>query len=122
MFNNTEMKCSNFGNYSTVRFVGVCYPLNETFAETIDLGLNFYDEAIADLQHTWPISLATIFTTFFLSIVLMFFIRACGGCLVISVIILYFALIIAFGVVAISASKGQIDIPIPTDLQDPQLL
>ena len=81
--------------------MGICYPVSTEIADTIDLGLGFFDEAIADLQHTWPISLSVLFMTFLLSVGLMFFIRACGGCLVISVIVLYFVLIIAFGVVCL---------------------
>ena len=104
------MNCSNFGSYPTVKFVGVCYPVNQEIADNIDLGLSFLDESIADLQRTWPISLSVIFMTFIVSILMMFFVRACGGCMVISVIILYFILIISFGVVCLEASKGKIEL------------
>jgi hypothetical protein len=48
--------------------------------------------------------------TLILSLILLFFIRACGGCLVISTIILYFGAIIAFGVVCLLGAQGKINI------------
>ena len=120
MFNNTQDDCEKkFGSYKTFKFVSICYPVSDEIAENIQLGIGFFDKSIADLQHTWPISLAIIFATFLLSIMLMFFIRACGGCLVVSVIILYFGLIIAFGVVCLETSKGHIHIDGLDNLQDP---
>ena len=102
--------------------MSICYPVSDEIASNIQLGIGFLDKAIADLQHTWPISLTVIFATFILSIALMFFIRACGGCLVVSVIILYFGLIIAFGVVCLETSYGNIHIQGLDNLQDPELL
>ena len=122
MFNNSEIDCKKFGSYATFKLVTICYPVSDEIASNIELGIGFMDKAIADLQHTWPISLAIIFATFILSILLMFFIRACGGCLVISVIILYFGLIIAFGVVCLETAKGNIHIEGLDNLQDPELL
>lgn len=104
ILNGTVFPCSNYGNYSTIEFVGLCYPTSTLIAETIDFGLSFFDESIADLKTTWPISLMTIFMALILSLLLLFFIRACGGCLVVTVIVLYFATIVAFGVVCIMSS------------------
>lgn len=43
IYNNTVFPCSNYGNYSTIRFVGICYPSSDTIAQGISLGLSFYD-------------------------------------------------------------------------------
>jgi hypothetical protein len=56
------------------------------------------------------------------SIIFLFFIRACGGCLIWTVIVLYFAVIISFGVVAFLAAENKIDINGIEKLNDPQLL
>jgi hypothetical protein len=57
--------------------------------------------------------------TLFVSIIFLFFIRACGGCLVWTVILLYFGVIISFGVVAFLASENKIDINDLNQLNDP---
>lgn len=69
-----------------------------------DLGLGFFEKGMSDLQTTWPIALSVLFMALVVSIVFLFFIRACGGCLVWTVILLYFAVIISFGVVAFLAA------------------
>lgn len=60
--------------------------------------------------------------TLILSIILLFFIRACGGCLVISVIVLYFAAIISFAVVFLLTAQKKIDIQVLDNIHDSQLL
>lgn len=65
-----------------------------------DLGLGFFEKAISDLHNTWPIALSVLFMALIVSIVFLLFLRACGGCIVWTVILLYFMLIISFGVVA----------------------
>lgn len=120
--NNQTFPCTQFGNYSTVRFVGVCYPINDTISQAIDLGLNFYDESISDLKTTWPISLSIIFLTLILSIILLFCIQVCGGFLVISVIVLYFIAIIAFGIVFLLTAQKKIDVPLIDTIQDPAVM
>jgi hypothetical protein len=59
---------------------------------------------MSDLHTSWPIALAVLFMSLAVSIIFLFFIRACGGCLVWTVIVLYFAVIITFGVVAFLAA------------------
>lgn len=73
------------------------------------------------MKATWPISLSIIFLTLILSLLLLFFIRACGGCLVISVIALYFVAIVSFGVVCLMSSEGKIDITVING-QDPKVM
>ena len=91
-------------------------------AEIIEIGIGFFDESMADVSHTWPISLSVIFMALICSLVLLFFIRLCGGCLVITVIVLYFGVLITFGIVCFETAANKIQIPILDDLQDPQLL
>lgn len=59
---------------------------------------------------------------FLFSILLLFFVRACGGCLVVTVIILYFGVLIAFAVVCLETANNRIEIAGLDDLQDPELL
>lgn len=116
------MNCLNFGNYSTLQLVSVCYPTNSTIAEAIDLGVGFFYESVSDLEHTWPVSLTVLFAGLILSLALMFLIRCCGGCLVITVIILYFAAIITFGVVCLETADNNLDIPGIDDIANPDWL
>jgi hypothetical protein len=56
------------------------------------------------MNKSWPILLSTLFLTLIVSIVFLFFIRTCGGCIIFTVIFLYFAVLIGFGVVAFLAA------------------
>lgn len=96
MFNNSLVE---FPSYSTVQMVSICFPIDDTIGSTINLGLNFYDESMSDLEATWPIALAVLFMALVSSLLLMCFVQQCGSCLVIFIIVLYFCLLIAFGVV-----------------------
>jgi hypothetical protein len=75
------------------------------------MGLSFLDESISDLKSTWPISLALVFISFVVSLILLLLIRWCGGCLVISVIVGYFAVIITFAVLCLLSAEGKIKVP-----------
>lgn len=119
MLNSQSVPCTAFGNYSTTQVVGICYPTDSVIAQGISIGMDFLTESIADLQHTWQISLSVVFITLILSVILMFFIRACGGCMVVTVIILYFGALITLGVILLEASYGKIDLDGLQDFTDP---
>lgn len=53
-----------------------------------------------------------------LSLLVLFFIRACGGCVVIGLIVLKYVVLVVFGVVAFEGAKNNINI----DINDPSLL
>lgn len=57
-----------------------------------------------DLSITWPIVLMTIFSALVVSLILMCLLRTCGGCLIIAVIVLYFGLLISFGVICLATA------------------
>jgi amino acid transporter len=116
MFNGT---ITQFPTYASIRLVSICFPTSESMANTIDLGLNFYDEAISDLQATWPISLATLFIALFVSIVLMLMIRALGRCLVFTIIALYFVILVLFGVLCFETADDRIKIEGFDEWKDP---
>lgn len=68
------------------------------------------DQSLSDLKNTWQISLAMLFMALIASLLMMFFIKVCGGCLVISVIVAYFAVLIGFGVICLEQANHSIDI------------
>lgn len=119
---NVTFNCADYGSYATIRVVGLCYPTNETISEKINVGIGFFDESIADLKSTWPISLSMFFMTLIMSMILLFAVRACGGCIVVTVIFLYFAVLVAFGVVCLETANNKIQVPGLDKLQDPELL
>lgn len=59
---------------------------------------------------SWQISLISLFSALLLSIILLLFIRACGQCIVITIILLYLAILIGLGVACMKASKDGIGI------------
>jgi hypothetical protein len=123
MWNNTLYPgCQGIGLIPTVKIVTFCFPESETIAEYGNLGLGFFEKAMSDLHQTWPIAIGVLFMALIVSIMFLFFVRACGGCLVWTVIILYFLLIISFGVVAFLASDDKIVINGLEKLNDPELL
>lgn len=74
------------------------------------------------MNKTWPIALAVLFMTLIVSIMFLFFVRACGGCLVWTVIFMYFTVIITFGIVAFLTASNVIVINGIDQLNDPDLL
>jgi predicted RND superfamily exporter protein len=74
---------------------------------------------MSDLQTTWPIALSVLFMALIISILFLFFIQAFGGCLVWTVIVLYFGVIISFGVVSYLAADHKIVINGIDQLNDP---
>ena len=92
------MDCSKFGSYETIKVVGLCLPVSESIQENIDLGLSFFEESLSDVKNTWQISLTVLFLSLVTSLLVMFFIKVCGSCLVFSIIVLYFIILITFGV------------------------
>ena len=72
--------------------------------------MDFFTQSISDLEHTWPISLSIIFISLIISVLVMLFIRTCGGCIVISVIVLYFSALTALGIILMLASYDRLDI------------
>jgi hypothetical protein len=101
IWNNTVFPgCKGIGVSPTIKIVSFCFPESETINQFADLGLGFFERGMNDLRISWPITLAVLFMSLLVSILFLFFIRACGGCLVWTVIMLYFAVIITFGVVA----------------------
>jgi Mn2+/Fe2+ NRAMP family transporter len=96
--------------------------MSESINKYITTGLSFYDQFVSDLQASWKISLIALFTALVLSIVLLLFIRACGKCIVISIIILYLAALISLGIFCMKASKDGIDIEGYEDWTNPEAL
>ena len=62
------------------------------------------------MKSSWKISLISLFAALLLSIVLLVFIRACGKCIVISILVLYLGILIGLGFVCMKASKEGIAI------------
>jgi hypothetical protein len=123
IWNNTVFPgCKGIGVSPTIKIVSFCFPESETINQFADLGLGFFERGMNDLRISWPITLAVLFMSLLVSILFLFFIRACGGCLVWTVIMLYFAVIITFGVVAFLTAENKITINGIDQLNDPNLL
>lgn len=105
LYNNTK-----FPAYQTIQIVSLCYPIAESINQYIVTGLTFYDQFVSDIKASWKISLISLFAALLFSLILLLFIRACGRCIVISILILYLASLIGLGVACMKASKEGIDI------------
>jgi hypothetical protein len=57
--------------------------------------------------------------TLIISILFLFFVRACGGCLIWTTILIYFILLVGFGVLAFETAENRITINGLDDLNDP---
>lgn len=94
---NANIPCASFGIYNTTKFIDVCYPQNSTMASAVTLGLNGFEQGVSDMAVTWPIELSVLFMAVILGVFFMFMIKCCGGCLVWSLIIGFFAVTAGFG-------------------------
>ena len=65
---------------------------------------------MSDIKSSWKISLISLFAALVLSIILLVFIRTCGKCIVISILVLYLGVLIGLGAVCMKASKEGISI------------
>lgn len=74
------------------------------------------------MNKSWPILLMVLFMTLIVSIIFLFFIRKCAGFIIFTVILLYFAVIIGFGIVTFLASQNVIVINGIDQLTSPDLL
>lgn len=97
-YNNQSMPCSNFGSYNTSRLIDICYPTNSSdFTQVVNLTMGSLEQGISDMQLAWPIELSVLFMALILSVLFMYLIKWCGGCLVWTLIISFFGLTAAFG-------------------------
>ena len=62
------------------------------------------------MKNTWQISLTVLFLSLIVSLIVMFFIKTCGSCLVFSIIVVYFIILITFGVLCYEEANHNIDI------------
>lgn len=89
---------SRFPAYQTVQIVSICFPVPEEISQYIATGLSYYERAINDLRATWKVLVIAIVTTLVLSIFLLAFIKTCGSCIVLLIILIYLAGLIGLGV------------------------
>lgn len=113
---------SKFPAYKTIQIVSLCYPISQEINQYITTGLTFYDQFVSDLMSSWKISIISLFTALLLSIILLLFIRAFGQCIVVSIILLYLAILIGLGIACMKASKDGIGIEGYEDWTNPQVL
>lgn len=85
----------------------------------IDIG--WIQKGMSDIEQTWEISLAVAGIAFVASIVLLLLIRLLAGCIVWSIIILYFIILIVLGIFCISKAQGDMS-DLPKQLQSKELL
>lgn len=97
-FNNTSWSCALFGIYNTTRLIDICYPTNSSdFSQSLNLTLGAFEQGMSDVQLTWPVELSVLFMALILSVFFMYFIKWCGGCLIWTLIFLFFGLTAGFG-------------------------
>ena len=86
-----------FPSYKTVHIVSLCLPVAEEISKYIHTGLTYYDQAISDIKATWKVSLLALFAALLISVLVLFVIRTFGGCIVLSILLLYFVALIGLG-------------------------
>lgn len=100
---------SRFPAYQTLQIVSICFPVSDEISQYITIGLGYFDKAINDLRATWKISLIGIVSALVLSIVLLAFIRACGSCIVLLIILIYLAGLVGLGVGCMVVSNQEVE-------------
>lgn len=89
---------SRFPAYQTIQIVSICFPVSEEISQYITTGLSYFDRVVNDIRATWKVSLIGIVTTLVLSVILLAFIKTCGSCIVLLIILIYLAGLIGLGV------------------------
>ena len=97
---------SRFPAYKTIQIVSLCFPISEEISRKIHTGLTYYDQVISDIRATWKVSLIALFSALLMSIILLFFIRTFGGCIVISILVLYLASLVGLGIACMTYANG----------------
>lgn len=94
------MNCSLFGVYDTTREIDICYPSNSSIVEIAEISLGIVEIMVSDIDLVWPIEAAIVGIALILSIIMLLVVRWIGGCLIWTVLALYFIGLTVFGFVA----------------------
>jgi hypothetical protein len=105
MFGGKLYDNSRFPAYQTIQIVSICFPVSSEISQYITTGLSYFDRVVNDIRATWKVSLIGIFTTLVLSIILLAFIKSCGTCIVVLIILIYLGGLIGLGVACMVVSN-----------------
>jgi hypothetical protein len=92
------VSCDALGTlYNSTLFVRTCVP-SRSGAALISDSIPLFQRFTSDLIGSWPLILVTAGWSLILSVVLLCFLRKCGGCIIWASIALYFLSLVGFGV------------------------